>query len=191
MWFFIYRGFGNKYSKGNRFSNPFVLVAISGTELPKGLSLVQQNNSATQNNNIQGKKVNLPLNANEQPQSLLMKTKTYHYKKRTLLLIQISWIFFYIPLKSSFWRQNFVFVWFFGILAIVPPFPNSLLCDTAKSTVVKIVSFCSNIDSKSSNNIFNIIEIFNKFKIFNWNAKFKLYINFCIKFKTQIAWIKK
>ena len=41
--------FGNKYSKGNRFLIPFWLEAISGTKLPKGLSLVQQNNSATQN----------------------------------------------------------------------------------------------------------------------------------------------
>ena len=38
----IYRGFGNKYSKGNRFSNPFVLVAISRTKFPKGLTLVLQ-----------------------------------------------------------------------------------------------------------------------------------------------------
>ena len=30
-------------------TNPFWLEAISGTKLPKGLTLVQQNNSATQN----------------------------------------------------------------------------------------------------------------------------------------------
>ena len=45
----IYRGFGFKYSKENRFSNPFRLETVWGTELPKGLDLVQQNNSATQN----------------------------------------------------------------------------------------------------------------------------------------------
>ena len=44
--------FGNKYSKGKQVSNPFWLEAISGTKLPKGLTLVQQNNSATQNSNV-------------------------------------------------------------------------------------------------------------------------------------------
>ena len=35
--------------KREQVSNPFWLVANSGIKLPKGLSLVQQNNSATQN----------------------------------------------------------------------------------------------------------------------------------------------
>ena len=38
-----------KLKQREQVSNPFWLVAISGTKLPKGLKLVQQNNSATQN----------------------------------------------------------------------------------------------------------------------------------------------
>ena len=34
--------FGNKYSKGNRFLIPFLVVAFLGAKLPKGLTLVRQ-----------------------------------------------------------------------------------------------------------------------------------------------------
>ena len=41
--------FDNKYSKGNRFVIPFWIAASLGTKFPKGLTLVQQINSTTQN----------------------------------------------------------------------------------------------------------------------------------------------